>query len=245
MNKYAALALLAASACASDAKFATNFSPDFAAPHHAVSVFGVYKDGQMSTEAWTELEARIAPVLGARTCAAAYAGGASAAGEPLASEIAEYARANGPTDALLEKISPAAQGDLILVLTDSGKLPKPEKYSVNDSQAGAPQSGASMGRGAGTGGRGLGGRGGLSSPSPRPGSGEGDMLEMSALLYSVPKQKSVARIDMQYTGDSVDAALSKFATRLAQSLPTATCSGWTWNGKVDPDQIRRLGESAQ
>lgn len=241
MNKYPALALVAVTACASDAKFAANFSPDFAPPHHAVSVLGVFKDGQMSTEAWTALEARISPALGATTCAAAYAGGASAADEPLASAIAEYARANGPTDALLEKISPAAQGDLILVLTDSGRLPTPEKYSVKDPQA-SPQHAPPIG-GMGRGGRA--GRGSASDLSLRPHGTDTDMLEMSALLYSVKSQKSVARIDMQYTGASVDEAVAKFATRLAQSLPTATCSGWTWSGTVDVDQIRRLSENSE
>jgi hypothetical protein len=43
----------------------------------------------------------------------------------LASAVDEYARADGPTDDLLAQLAPAAQGDLVLVLTFAGKLPEP------------------------------------------------------------------------------------------------------------------------
>jgi hypothetical protein len=44
---------------------------------------------------------------------------------------------------------------------------------------------------------------------------------------------------MQYSGETVDDALAKFAQRLAVTLPGATCSGWDWSAQVDTDRIRR------
>ena len=45
---------------------------------------------------------------------------------------------------------------------------------------------------------------------------------------------------MQYTGASVDDALTQFAAQLRQALPQARCEGWDWTAKIDPDHLRQM-----
>ena len=92
-----------------------------------------------------------------------------------------------------------------------------------------------------------GGRGGS---SPRVGAGrhgqhapiDTNELDMVASLFSVSQRQSVAEITMRYSGETVDDALTKFAQKLAVVLPGASCSGWDWNGQVDPEHIRQIAE---
>jgi hypothetical protein len=61
------------------------------------------------------------------------------------------------------------------------------------------------------------------------------VYELSASLYSVALQKLVAQIDLRYSGDDLDEALSAFATKLRLLVPDAQCVGWTWtNDAVEP-----------
>ncbi|HEV3191133.1 MAG TPA: hypothetical protein VGY54_11580 [Polyangiaceae bacterium] len=196
----------------------TRFGPDFTPGRHTVSVLGVYKDGQMSTEAWNAIAARIAPSLGSPTCEAGYGNTLSKTNGGLASAIDDYARDNGPTDELLTELAPAAQGDLILVLTVAGKPPVPKKVSVQDAP---PAQGAGMGQMRG--GRRGGGQGAREDPN---------FFEMSALLFSVAQVRSVAVVSMQYSGQNVDEAITNFATKLHGTLPATKCTGWNWNTNV-------------
>jgi hypothetical protein len=52
----------------------------------------------------------------------------------------------------------------------------------------------------------------------------------------------VGQISLEYTGHSLDDAWAKFAERLRESLPGASCAGWSWDGKVDVDRLRKLAE---
>jgi hypothetical protein len=210
-----------------DAKFASNFTPS----GHTVSVFGVYKDGQMSSEAWDALRPRLEPLLGGRECDAARSGPA-ASDDPLFTAVDDYARTNGPTDDLLAQLAPAAQGDLILVLVEAGSLPPAEKVSVVDSPAPAgPSPNAAKGT------NGL----GMYAPKKRTGP-EPDVLQLSASLFSVAQGRAVALFDMRYAGDSIAEAEREFTTRVGRLLPATTCKGWDWHAKVDPERIRKLAE---
>jgi hypothetical protein len=65
-----------------------------------------------------------------------------------------------------------------------------------------------------------------------------DQLDLSASLFSVPKAASVARVALQYSGESVDEAIAGFTSKLGSALPGATCTGWNWEAKIDPEAIR-------
>jgi hypothetical protein len=212
--------------CGAGAEFETRVAPGFNPQHHAVSVIGVYKDGQMSAEAWSVIGPRLASSLGTGGCPAGYALASANGPSGLVAAIDDYARANGPTDDLLAQLAPAAKGDLLLTVTVAGRPPTPEKTSV-------------------TGDTGSGGMGGTrGGPAPRPGRrGEHapidtNVLDVSASLFSVSAHRSVAEIAMTYSGATVDDALTRFAQRLATDLPGATCAGWDWAAPVDAEHIR-------
>jgi hypothetical protein len=229
--------LLLAAGCEREAVYATTFAPDFTPSHHVVSVFGVYKDGRMSSEAWGAIAARVSRSLGAAKCEAAYSGGATSPNEVLWSAVDEYTMENGPTDDLLAKIAPAARGDLVLVVIVAGKLPTKEKINIQDSNQNRRAPGSMGGQ------QGMGGGAGLSrnaGPTFRPPAGPPvvDQLDLSASLFSVPQATSVARVELQYSGDSVDEAIDGFTAKLSSALPGATCTGWNWEAKIDPEAIR-------
>jgi hypothetical protein len=172
----------------------------------------------MSSEAWDELRPRIEASFGGSRCEAAYREPVGSTNDPLPGAIGDYARTNGPTDDLLVQLAPAAQGDLILVLTVAGQLPVPAKVTVHD----APRRPAGKGRSA-------------SDADP-------NMLQLSASLFSVARGHSVAMVDMKYTGSSARDAVEQFAARLSQSFPATVCRGWNWNVNIDPEPIRKLME---
>jgi hypothetical protein len=105
-----------------DAHFTVNVAPDCSPTRHEVSVLGVYQDGRMSSGGWDVLEPYVEPALGSAHCDVGY-DSLTSSNVPLANAIDEYARADGPTDDLLTELGPAAQGDLVVVLTFAGKLP--------------------------------------------------------------------------------------------------------------------------
>jgi hypothetical protein len=216
-----------------DVHFTTNFASDFTPGRHTVSVLGVYKDGRMSSSGWETLAPHVAPALGASRCDVGYNTLASSNGA-LADAIDEYARADGPTDDLLTQISPAAKGDLVLVLTFAGKLPQrgPTDAGAQRPAAMQPAAGGRAGGRGRHGGALTGGR----SKSERP--VDTDVLDVSASLYSITQARSIALLAMQYSGASLDEAMTKFAAKLAQSFPGTLCVGWNWDVKIDPNRIR-------
>jgi hypothetical protein len=214
----------------SEARFVETFAPDFQHARHTVSVFGVFKDGQVSSEAWDALRPHLDPLLGGSQCAIACDARLAASDTPLFSAIDDYTRANGPSDDLLAELAPAALGDLILVLVEDGKLPEVEKLSIVDS-APTKQPGPNPGHGSGF--------SAFESSKRRTGE-SGDRLQLSASLYSIAQGRSVALLDLRYSGTSREEAIDEFAARLARALPETRCGGWAWRATVDADHIRRL-----
>jgi len=192
----------------------------------------------MSSEAWDAIAARVSRSLGAARCEAAYTEIATSPNQALWSAVDEYTLANGPTDDLLAKIAPAARGDLVLVVIVAGKLPTQEKIKIQDEEQNRRAAGtASAHQG------GMGGGGGVprnSGPMFRPKAPPPsvDRLNLSASLFSVPKAASVAMVALEYSGDSVDEAIAGFTAKVASTLPGATCTGWNWEAKIDPEAIR-------
>jgi hypothetical protein len=221
------VATIAMVACdPSDAHFAVRYASDFSPARHTVSVLGAYEDGRMSVGAWEDLAPRLVPALGDAPCDAGFDALATA-DPPLAGAIDEFARDNGPTDALLAQLAPAAKGELILVITFSGHLPQRAKA---DGGAPQPRPSAGGGRRAGHGMR--------SAGQARDAATGDNALEISALLYSVARAQSVGLVAMEYTGASVADAEAKFAVKLAQAFPSMACAGWDWAGKVDAERVR-------
>jgi hypothetical protein len=119
----------------------------------------------------------------------------------------------------------------------AGKLPTaPKKIKIQDANQNR-QSPGSLGPGMGGGGGGLTRNTGpmFRPPAPPPAV---DQLDLSASLFSVPKAASVALVALQYSGESVDEAIAGFTAKLASALPGATCTGWNWEAKIDPEAIR-------
>ena len=210
-------------ACGSDALFTTVLAPDFAPGRHSVSIFGVYKDGRMDSDAWSQFAGPIQQMLRGGSCEADYGGALVSHDEPLTSAIDDYAAANGPTDDLMAQLAPAAQGDLILVLSVAGDLPVREKVTVKDPPR---QVGAGPAYG----------------PRGKRASGDTNALRITATFFSVARLHSVAAIDLEYTGTVRDEAFAKFDAQLTQFLSTCSCAGWRADAELHPDQIRRLGE---
>jgi hypothetical protein len=215
-------------ACTPSVSGDVKVAPGFSSSGHTVSVFGVYKDGQMSSEAWDALRPRLEPLLGGRECEIAR-GSSPQAVSPLSAAIDDYARTNGPSDDLLAQLAPAARGDLILVLIEAGTVSPDEKVSVVDAPSpGKPGPAASH---AAT---------GLATFAPDKHAAARDVLQLSASLFSVSQGRSVASVDMQYSGDSIDKAIGEFTDRMRRLLPASTCTGWNWDANVDPERIRKL-----
>jgi hypothetical protein len=225
--------LVAAFACddEGDAHFTTKFASDFAPTQHGVSVLGVYQDGQMSPRGWEALAPYVVPALGSPNCDVGY-DSLTSTNTALADAIDRYTREDGPTDDLLAQLAPAAQGDLVLVLIFAGKLPQ------HATDAGTPRTAPAQ---SAMGGRGGGGRrgGGRGGGTPKPESAKDpNVLDISASLFSVAQGRSVALVGMQYSGTSVADAMTKFATKLARSVPNMKCASWNWNASIDPSRIR-------
>ena len=208
-------------------------------------MFGVFRDGQMSSEAWGSIASRISPALGSPRCDAAYSEPIVSSNGPLWSAVEDYARDNGPTDELLAQVAPAANGDLILVLTVAGRVPTHAPASTGGASmsTSAPSMGGRGGMGGGRGGGGGAGMSGNRGPHDSSSSrGSADALDLSASLFSVSAGRSVALVAMEYSGASADEAVSEFAARLGQTLHGATCAGWNWDAKLDVGHIRQIGE---
>jgi hypothetical protein len=239
--------ILGLAACGpNDVTFTTRFASDFnVADRHAVSVFGVFRDGQMSSEAWGSIGARISAALGAPQCDAAYTEPRVSSDAALWSAVEDYARDNGPTDELLAQVAPAASGDLILVLTVAGRVPaRPTGSAAGGGASMATPAPAMSGRGGMGGGRG-GGGGMPGNRGPHDGSGSRpstDALDLSASLFSVSAGRSVGLVAMEYSGASLDEAIAEFAAKLGQTLHGAGCIGWNWDTKLDVGRIRQIRE---
>ena len=236
-----ALALLALSAVScgdEEAKLSVNYAPGFVPDGKAISVFGVFKDGRLSPEAWDDVGKRFSAALKSREpCDVAISNGLRVSTPILFGTLDDVARAEGITDELLEKLAPSALGDSILVITISGRTPRSRDAGLGPNMLGDPVT-LNQGR-MGGGGR----RGGVpqTSTGGRPThQGQPNVFEITASLFSIHEHKAVALVAMSYTGASEDDAYAKFTAKLAASFPGATCRGWNPDVKIDEEAIRKL-----
>jgi hypothetical protein len=227
-----AAALLFITGCASN-QFDVRSEPSFAHAHHRFSTFAVQRDGLLSREGWQVLGPNMPAPFGAQHCEVAFGQAMFASSPALADAIGSYVRSNGVTDALLERLAPAAEGDAIVFVTLSG--------APRVASDGGPNTVAmASGRGGRRGGMG-GARGGV-----KPGGLEprelGDGFQIDASFYSVRERRSLAEIRLNYKGTRIDEAVREFNDRLDREFPGASCGGWNWSAQLDPATIRQLPE---
>jgi hypothetical protein len=229
------LLLALALGCGSDSAIpvSVKFVSDFAPHRQAVSLLGVYRDGRMSADAWDLLAENVSSAFGAMRCDAAY--DAWTRSDPaLAAAVDDYARADGPTDALLAEIAPAASGELIVVLSMNGQVRQRQTGDAGAAQSSAPAAGGLQARGR----RARGARRN-SGPLPAEAETDGNRLELTATFYSVRQERSVAQMDLHYAGESLNEAAAVFGRKLAQVIPGAPCVGWRSGAQIDVDRLRR------
>jgi hypothetical protein len=229
----ALLFCLAGTAC-NDEGFTVQYAPDFQRQGTSVSVFGIFKDGRMSAEAWDAIGPRLTAPLKGNPCEVAYGASLLTGSPDLANAIDDYTRANGVTDDLLEQFATTAKGDTILLITVAGHPP----HAIGDGGAASAASAPVAARVPSM----RGGRRGRGAMPSGPGEGLTDrsVFEVSASLYSVRQHRSVAALSMAYKGPSVDEALRKFADKMATEWPSATCSGWREDARPDGERIQKL-----
>jgi hypothetical protein len=210
----------------------------------SVSVFGVYKDGLMSADAWSELAPRLRSALagaGDPSCAPFYGDALVRGDRALVSAIDDEARSEGPTDALLDLFAPAATGDAILLVSVAGHPPR-KKAKATTADVSPPVSGGgglhrSRGVNAGADPNAMSG----SQASRGHEAVDHDAYEVSVSLFSVRDHRPVAIVAMTYTGASVDEALAAFVEKVRTELPAMRCAGWKPDVHVAPESVQRVG----
>jgi hypothetical protein len=223
--------------CASpSAEFATKYAPSVRREGLTVSVFGVYKDGRMSTDSWADLKPSFATVMGGTPCD-------SLLTEPLVMEdrdvgtaLDDTTRAEGVSDQLLDVFAPAASGDAIMLVTVAGRPPgdSPRTSSLSGTQpASFTQAGKARRSIAGNGRTDL---SGVNDPMmPRT---SREAFEVAVTLYSIRDHQTVALVAMTYTGKSVDEAMAAMIAKLRAELPGMRCVGWKPDVRVEAERVR-------
>lgn len=221
-------------------QFDVRSEPSWPRAQHHFSTFAVQRDGVVSRQGWGALGPNVPGPFGAHHCDVAFGQTLFESAPELAEAIGSYVKANGVTDALLERVAPAAEGDTIMFIIMSGAPRVAADGGPNTVGMASGRGGGGGGRGGRRGGMG-GGRGGMRQSAGEPHEG-GDGLQIDATFYSIRERRSLAEIRMSYTGAHMDEAVRAFNVRLDQEFPGARCSGWTWKAPLDPVAIRQLPE---
>jgi hypothetical protein len=225
-----AVAVASLASCAGEeADFTTFTAPGLStkAPH-TISVFGVFRDGRVSSRAWDELWPKLTGLLGPEPCSAAYSADLVTENSALASAIDDYSKNYGVTEPLLAELAPAAKGDLVLVVLIAGAV-KSKGHDEGSRPRPAPGPGAMRLRRTTMYGR----------STPRPDTA----FEVTASLYSPEQRANVAAIGLRYGGASENEAISKLVARWQSLFPSTACAGWDFAGHpVDADTVRSLPE---
>jgi hypothetical protein len=226
--------LLAVAACGEQG-FTVRYAPGFSRTGKHVSVFGIKRDGLMNQAGWAALGPGLSAPFNGTSCDVAYSTAWFTDVPAIATSVDDYVRGNGVTDELLAQLAPAAKGDTIMLVTIAGHPLQPSAEAGSSIQAAAPPASATRnGRRRN--------RGGTSSTAPTNSSSSSDPFDVSATFFSVAEHRSVAVIELGYTGARIDEALNEFRNKLESEFPGATCSGWNWSVKLDEASIRKLND---
>jgi hypothetical protein len=224
------LAFLGAGACAGeDADLTTYLSPSLTAKApHTLSVFGVFRDGRMSARAWDELSPKLTSILGPEPCPAAFSTDLVTGDGALASAIDDYSKNYGLTEPLLDRIAPAAKGDLVLVFIVAGAV-RSRHHDTDPQPRPAPGPGGSRMR--------------RTTSYSRPPATNPSAFEVTASLFSPKDHANVAAVNLRYAGPSEDAAMAKLLAKWRELFPSTSCESWDFEAHpVDADAVRALPE---
>lgn len=212
MKTLALPAVLYCVACAGpreqfDVKYASDFKP---VPTSA-SIFGVLHDGLMREDGAAVLGARIFRAFRRDACEIAYDVTLSRSNPEMFAFLDRQARDNGISDDLLQNVAAHAKGEVIVAFQMFGRPPR------RSEETGAAKP-VLLAHGGDMGGP---------SPYPRSTHKEPDTFELSAAFFSVRLHHTVAVIRMEYSGSSVDDAMTKLSDKLVLTFPEVTCVGWS------------------
>ena len=214
--------------CTPKPRITAEYAPTFSARSTTVSVFGAYRDGRMNEGAWEQIGPSLSKPLQSSMCAAGYGDELRTKQPDLARAIDHDAREEGLSEELFDKLAPFAQGELVMAVTLYKYVPP----AIANRGTAASTSPMQMGTG-GSQRRGMGGMGGgpggagMGGGRPPPQNEEEKVFEVSVALFSVKEHHVVARVDLRYSGDDVDRALSEYEAKLAAVLPQSRCVGWS------------------
>jgi hypothetical protein len=219
-----AVVLVAATAsCSEETSVKVRYAEGFAPGPSAVSVLGVYRDGRMSVDAWGPLALPLSAALGEKTvCEPAFSARLQRDNEPLFASIDDQAKSEGVTEDLLAKLSPSAQGDVILAVSMHGSLGRASTDHASDEPPPRAAMPSTRGMNASGAGRGAPHR----QPTPRGPAPK--VMELSATLFSTHQRKPLARLTMIYGGTSAEEAVRLFSAELGKLVPGSSCKGWSW-----------------
>jgi len=135
------------------------------------------------------------------------------------------------SDELLGRLSPAAEGDTIMLVTLGAHTEK-TVVAIDSTPSASP----------------LPGRGGRRTRQAPPHKTAGEInessFELSASFYSVRSRHLVAQMDMIYPGDTIDAALHLFVSDLKTQFPGTKCASWKRDVTIDENAIQALADAA-
>lgn len=220
-------ALLVLAGCVDSTTFHVSFAPNAARANRGISTLGVQRDGVMSREGWRALGPEQPAPFGGQLCAVAFSAESLESTPGVVGAIDAYVRANGATEQLLEQVAPAAIGDTLLFFSISGAATRTGSAALGQAPMPGTRGGRSMGGGGGRGQR----AGGLGAAGTVRGD-SGDGFHVRATLFSVSERRTVANIEMNYSGTNLGEALMAFRARLEAELPGAHCAGWDWSKPV-------------
>lgn len=220
----AAFLLAALATGCADHQFSVQYAPEFSrAGIRTVSVFGIFRDGRMSPDAWDLLGPRLSAPFGKGVCETAYTDRLVSSEPALSSAVDDFARANGVTDELLDQFVPMAEGDAILLVTVAGRPPQTTHEGTASTRP--PPTMGSVSH-----------HGGMRQVDRT--TTDHNSFDLTAVLFSTRLHRSVAAVAMTYTGKSIDEAYARFATRLGTELQGTACTGWKADVHIDEQHIR-------
>ena len=192
-----------------------------------VSVFGVFKDGRMRTEAWQELSPRFAGVLGNKPCELAFGDRLRAEDEESYEHFDHEIKDNGITKDTLASFAARAEGKMILAITVLGEAQV--ATGLGNHTRGMEASATAAQRR-------------MRARSLLPGDERpvAAGLDIAVALYSIEAKDNILTLDLHYTGTTLEEAYKRIAMKLEGIIPDARCVGWKWK----PPQRESVGSEA-
>lgn len=220
----ASLGLLACSCGETGVYYDVKFAPGFSEGPTTVSVIGVFQEGRMSSEMWNEVDAKLAPVLGQKSCPVIWGDDLRRSNPDIFEQIDRATQSEGITEDMLDRFSDASEGDAVMVVSLHVRT-TPVVAPTNQGSLGPtnPYGGSATGPMPGSQGR--------RTPPPRPTSirpdrWQGQEIRLAATLFSAKRHAAMGRVVLTYLGTNLDDAMKRFVAKVGETLPGSVCKGW-------------------